>query len=338
MRSALRLGIGVAVSGACLYLALGGTDWARVGQAFEHARIEWVVASVVATLVSFWVRTERWRVLLRPVGAIPFMPAFSATAIGFGASMVLPLRLGEIIRPTLLARRVRIPVSAAISSIVLERLFDMLLVITCFLVASLIYAELPDDLRRGAYLLAPVAAGAFVVLILVQRRRDLAERVLELVVARVPERAAETLRGIAKGVLDSLQGLGDAATVVRVLAMSALLWVILTLPYVFGLLALDIDIPLVSGGLVTMVIVAACVFLPQGPGFVGTWQYGCVLALEKIFHVQSDLAVTYSLLTWLVTMVANIGLAAVFVARQDLSMREMLDGEQQAPAAIRQER
>jgi len=333
----LRLGLGVAVSGICLYLALRGTDWARVGQAFEHARIEWVLASVLATLASFWVRTERWRVLLRPVGAIPFMPAFSATAIGFGASMVLPLRLGEIIRPTLLARRVRIGVSAAISSIVLERLFDMLLVITCFLVASLIYPEMDENLRRGAYLLAPVAGAAFVVLVLVQRRRALAERVLEAILARVPDRGAGALRGIAKGLLDGLQGLGDLATVVRVLAMSALLWAILTLPFTFALLALGIDIPLVSGGLVTMVIVAACVFLPQGPGFVGTWQYGCVLALERIFHVQSDLAVTFSLLTWLVTMVTNIGLAAVFVARQDLSVREMLETEEQTAAVVRQE-
>ena len=84
-------------------------------------------AATASSLVagsSFWVRAQRWRVFLRPVGRIPFHPALSATCIGFGATMVLPLRLGEFIRPALLARRVGISVSAAFSSVVLERLFD----------------------------------------------------------------------------------------------------------------------------------------------------------------------------------------------------------------------
>jgi uncharacterized protein (TIRG00374 family) len=325
----------LAVSAVCLYFALRGTDWGRVGQAFEHAHLHWVLASVLAALFSFLVRTERWRVLLRPVADVPFMPAFSATAIGFGASMVLPLRLGEIIRPTLLARRVRLGVSAAISSIVLERLFDMLLVISCFLLASLIY-QLPEDLRRGAIMLAVLAGGGFVFLVVVQRRRQTADRILERILARLPERPAGVVRGIVHGLLDGLSGLSDVATVVRVLVMSAALWGVICLTFVCGLLALDIDVPLISAGLVTMVIVAAFVFLPQAPGFVGTWQVGCVVALE-LFGVPKDLAVSYSLLTWLIQMLTNIGLAGIFVARQDLSVREMLETEERAPDAIRQE-
>jgi len=335
VRTALRLGLGVAVSVACLYFALRGTDWNRVWLAFEHARLHWVLGGVLATLVSFWIRTERWRVLLRPVGAIPFLPAFSATAIGFGASMVLPLRLGEIIRPTLLARRVGIGVSAAISSIVLERLFDMLLVISCFLLASLIY-DLPDHLRQGAIMLAVVAGGGFAFLVVVQSRRQTADRILDAILARLPARFTGVVRGILGGLLDGLQGLADVATVARVLVMSAALWGVLCLPFLFGFLALGIDVPLVSGALVTMVIVAAFVFLPQAPGFVGTWQAGCVVALE-LFGVSKDLAVSFSLLTWLVQMLTNIGLAGIFVARQDLSVREIFETEEQAPDAIRQE-
>jgi hypothetical protein len=331
----LRLGLGVAVSAACLYFAVRGTDWGRVGLAFEHARLHWVLASVLAGLFSYVVRTERWRVLLRPVGTVPFMPAFSATAIGFGATMVLPLRLGEIIRPTLLARRMRIGVSASISSIVLERLFDMLLVISCFLLASLIY-RLPEELRQGAIVLTVLAGGGFVFLVFVQRHRETADRVLEAMLARVPERAAGVVRGIVHGLLQGLGGLADVATVVRVLAMSAALWGVVCLTFMFSLLALDVDVPLVSAALVTMVIVAAFVFLPQGPGFVGTWQAGCVVALE-LFGVPKDLAVSYSLLTWLLQMLTNIGLAGVFVARQDLSVREIFEAEEQAPDAIRQE-
>ena len=60
------------------------------------------------------------------------------------------------------------------------------------------------------------------------------------------------------------------------------------------------------------------------------------MALE-LFGVPKDLAVSYSLLTWLIQMLTNIGLAGIFVARQDLSVREMLETEEQAAAVVRQE-
>ena len=69
-------------------------------------------------------------------------------------------------------------------------------------------------------------------------------------------------------------------------------------------------------------IVAAFVFLPQAPGFVGTWQAGCVLALD-LFGVPKDLAVGYSLLTWIVQMAVNVGVGGIFLAREDLSVRQL---------------
>ena len=122
----------MAVSLGCLYFATRGTDWGQVGTMLAHARLGWVAALLVASLATVYIRAQRWHVLLRPLGAVPFPSVLSATAIGFGASTVLPLRLGEIVRPALLARGARIGMSAALSSVVLERLFDMLLVIGCF--------------------------------------------------------------------------------------------------------------------------------------------------------------------------------------------------------------
>src|SRR5512132_1442929 len=104
LRTALRLTIGLAVSAACLYFATRGTDWAGVGQVLGSAQAEWVVAVVAASVLSVYVRAERWRILLRPVGDVGLYPALSATAIGFGASSVLPFRLGELLRPALLGR------------------------------------------------------------------------------------------------------------------------------------------------------------------------------------------------------------------------------------------
>src|SRR6188508_437845 len=153
LRNALRLSIGALVSLACLYFATRGTDWATVGALLAGARPLWVLLLVLACAAVLWVRTLRWRILLRPLGEVPLQPALSATVIGFGAGGVLPFRLGELVRPALIARKTGMKMSAALSSVVLERLFDMLIVLACFLVVSFTQ-PVPAGMRRGALVVA----------------------------------------------------------------------------------------------------------------------------------------------------------------------------------------
>ena len=334
MRNALRLSLGIAVSVACLYFATRGTDWSSVGTVLAGARFGWVLATVVVSLLTIYIRAQRWRVLLRPVGDVPLGAALSATAIGFGASSVLPFRIGEFVRPAFLARRAGISMSAALSSVVLERLFDMLLVIGCFLAVSIAYPEVPDWLRRGAYVVAPLAVSGFVVLLVMQRKRGAAERFIDGALGFLPSRLATGLKPVATSFLGGLDGLADLRTVGLVLAYSIYLWAVIALTFLFSFLALDIDIPLLAGSLTTVVIVAAAVFLPQAPGFVGTWQAGCVAALW-IFHQPKDVGVGYSLLTWVVQMAVNIGAAGYYLVREQTSLGELVRvAEAAAPAEV----
>jgi hypothetical protein len=314
--------VGVLVSLGCLYFATRGTDWGHVLAVLEGARLEWVAALAFASLAAVYIRAQRWRVLLRPIGDVPLYPVLSATAIGFGATVVLPLRLGEILRPALLGRRAGVGLSAAVASVVLERLFDVLLVIACFLAVSLAY-PVPAGLRRGAVALAVLAAVGFAVLYAVQRHRPRAEKMLLRLLARLPARVAAVLEPVIRSFLTGLGGLGSARTVAVVLAYSVYLWGVIALTFAFAFLALDTDVPLLVASLATVVIVAAFVFLPQAPGFVGTWQAGCVLALG-LFGVPRDAAVGYSLLTWIVAMSTYIATAGVFLAREDMSIAQLL--------------
>jgi len=316
------LTIGIGVSLGCLYFATRGTDWAQVGAVLGQTRPGWVVAVLVVSLVTVYVRAQRWRVLLRPLGKVPLYPAISATAIGFGATAVLPFRLGELLRPALLARRVGVSMSAALSSVVLERLFDILLVISCFLGVSLVH-ELPVTLRRGAQVLGVLTVAAMVTLFIAQRHRVAAGLVAQRLLGGLPAGVARRLGPVVASFLEGLGGLGDGKALLLVLAYSVCLWGIIQLTFMFSFLALDIQVPLLAASLTTLVIIAAAVFVPQAPGFVGTWQAGCVLALG-LFEVPPETALGYSVLTWILQMTVNVGLAGVFLAREDLSVGQLL--------------
>ena len=322
MQSAIRLTVAVAVSAACFVIATQGTDWGRVWEALRQADLSWVVAVMVVSSISHVLRAERWRVLLRPVAAVPRLPPIAATFIGFGASSVLPLRLGEIVRPALLARRIGIDLSPALSSVVLERLFDILLVICCFLVVGLFY-PVDANLRTGALFLGVLVAVGLLVLVQMQRHRAASERLLRRVLELLPSRVFRVVWPLVDGLFRGLGGLADVRTVLSVLAYSVTLWGAITLTYLLSFLALDITVPLLQASLVTVVIVAVFVFLPQAPGFIGTWQLGCVTALT-LFDVPRELALSYAFLTWIVQMIVNVGGAGLFIAFEDGSIRDLV--------------
>jgi uncharacterized membrane protein YbhN (UPF0104 family) len=154
------------------------------------------------------------------------------------------------------------------------------------------------------------------VLIVMQRHRTRAERIVGRILARLPGRVARRLRPLSASFMNGHGGLADLPTILLVMGYSVYLWGVIMLTFLFSFLALDIDVPLIAASLTTVVTVAAAVFLPQAPGFVGTWQFGCVLALEHVFHA--------SLLTWVLQMAINIGTAGFFLAREDMSLGQLL--------------
>lgn len=332
LRKALQLAVGILVSAACLYFATRGTDWDGVRQALLGAQPLWVLAALVCGVATMLVRTERWMQLLRPVGAARFAPALSATAIGAAATAVVPLRLGELVRPALLARRCGIALTAVLATVVIERLFDLLFVVLCFLLLSLVY-PLPDAARDGARALALVGMSGMAVVVLAQYRRPTVDRWLRALLGLLPTRLSDWLTPVVFGLLDGCRGLADLRTVVAVGVLSAGVWGGIALLFLCSLLALGIAAPLLPAALASVVIVAAFVFLPQAPGFVGTWQAGCVLALD-LFGVPKDLAVSYSLLTWLLTMLLNVGAGGLFLSRERLSLRDLLGDRGGGPPAV----
>lgn len=293
-----------------------------MGAVLSGADPFWVCALLGISLLSHVVRAQRWRVLLKPIGDVDLYPAFSATIIGFGATSVLPLRLGEIVRPALLGRRLGCGLGPPLSSVVVERLFDMLFVIG-MLVALSFVQKVDPDVQRAAMLAGVAASGGMTMLVLMQWYPAFANRVIDGVLGLLPASFSVRIRPIIDGLLKGMSALGDGRAVASVLAYSVLLWAIITGTWAAALLALRIDIPLVSGALTAVVVVAAAVFLPQGPGFVGTWQIACQLALGY-FGVSPDVALGYSLLTWAGQMVVNVGFGGLCLAREDVSVMDLI--------------
>jgi uncharacterized membrane protein YbhN (UPF0104 family) len=124
VRRALQLAASLILSGVFLYFALRGEDWASVNEAIASTRYRYLVLMGVVGVYAMYIRCQRWQLLIAAAAERrpPIGPLFAATAIGFMANMLLPLRVGEFARPYVASRRAGISLSVALATTVLERM------------------------------------------------------------------------------------------------------------------------------------------------------------------------------------------------------------------------
>src|SRR5688500_9374429 len=92
-------------------------DWSLFFDSLWNVKPSWLLASLIATLLSYVIRAFRWQVILNPLKSIRIQPLISTTLVGFSAIYLFG-RAGEIVRPLWLTRREHIPLTASVATII----------------------------------------------------------------------------------------------------------------------------------------------------------------------------------------------------------------------------
>ncbi len=318
-----RIGLSVAVSAVFLAFAVRGVNWGEAIEALQRANYLYVIPMLPVTVWTLLIRAQRWRVFLRAVGVPPMRTLVAATNIGFMANMVLPLRIGEVVRPVLVSRREGLPLSGMLASVLLERIFDMFTILFLFGVsASLVTVS--EQVRRWGVMLSVLAfaVGATVALVRWKEAQALgvAQRMCNLLPARLGEPAYHFVRGFVQ----ALEMLDSPQAFLRAFGWSLYLWLAIALVYVFGFVAfgLPVSTSTLTAALVTTTIVAVAVSVPQAPGYIGAFQLGCVLGLA-IFDIPRSEAMAYSIVVHLTQFVGCIAAGLYSLWTEGISLREV---------------
>lgn len=125
----LKLAITLSIGVGLVYWFIGQmseSDKQHVIEDIKRADYFWVLVAPVLGLVSNFFRSERWRMLLKPLGyKTGMLNTFLSVMIMYFLNLFFP-RLGEVSRCGILARYENVPVDKAIGTMVLERLVDVL--------------------------------------------------------------------------------------------------------------------------------------------------------------------------------------------------------------------
>lgn len=125
--SASKYVISLFVAITLLYYVFRGWDLGDVVNRFTQVNYSWVLFSVFLSIISHVLRAYRWNLLLAPVGYnnLSTYRTFKAVMIGYLTNLIAP-RLGEITRCGVLKRTDGVNMSASIGTVVAERIFDFL--------------------------------------------------------------------------------------------------------------------------------------------------------------------------------------------------------------------
>ncbi len=141
VRSFLQFIILLAIGITLLWLVFRHEDLAKIWKDIQSADYRWVGFSLVLSILSYFIRAVRWKMLIEPMGYNPKLSnTFYAMMVGYLANLALP-RLGEVSRCGALNRSEKIPFEKLFGTVIVERVIDVMCLLTCLIIAAMLEYE-----------------------------------------------------------------------------------------------------------------------------------------------------------------------------------------------------
>ncbi|MDQ3778870.1 MAG: flippase-like domain-containing protein [Actinomycetota bacterium] len=281
---------GLAASLGLTYLALRDVDFGRFRGAVADGDVRWYAASLAVFAAAYALRAARWRLLFAPGTRPPIRPLVWALIAGEFVTSLLPaVRPGEVARVVVLHRNARTPRSAALGTVVTERIHDAAALLVLFFAATPFAPEV-TWLRAAAIALAALAVAAVATLVLVRRFGHRPVAFVLRPFARLPGFSRARTDLAAGGVVRGLSGLTDARSAAAAFSLSLASWFAIALSFTLALRGAQLDVGLAAGILVA-VATTFSLLLPSLPAAVGLFEAAALVALEP-FGVDESRALS----------------------------------------------
>ena len=337
VKTTIRVLLSLALTIVFLFFFLRSFPLRDAWDAIASASPAFILLSVVLNLVAYLIRAWRWRHLLAPMREnIGLYNLTSTTLIGFMVTFLVPMRIGEIVRPVLLARRERLPASGAIATIALERIFDALTVMSLFLVFSLsahgqVVLNPADTGSAQAIAAQLIRKGALAAALMVAIGLPIA-----VILVMFPGAVLGWLHRFNRGGPSSrlgrgivlleqfLAGFGSlrrGRELGKIIVSSLAMWLMIDLSTWYGLKAFGLPLEFFDTFLL-MVALTVGISVPT-PGGVGPYEYFCTLALTDLWFVPAAVAGAVAVTLHAIAILPTVAIGLLLMWRDGVRPAEV---------------
>ena len=312
-RSLTWLALGILISVIGVGLIARTTDPDRLSLALSGIDWGWVGIAVIITLATYFARTRRWNVLLRPL-AFRQTAMLRALLTGQLLNFLLPIRMGDVVRSLLLGREPGGSFARIFGSVLIEKAWDWLALCALVLIVAWT-APVPDWFltpARTIGLLAALIVIGFVLAAIIPEEwipRGLAK--LDRALAGLPTHwRSFTLKNLQR-LLDSLAVLRRRDTIVGAAGWTAITWSLSIVVNYAAQRAFGFDSWIAAATLLAVLMIG--IALPPSVAALGVFE-GLTMLTLSLYNIPLETALAIGLMLHLVVSVPLIiSVAALWI-------------------------
>jgi uncharacterized protein (TIRG00374 family) len=314
--------LGIAVSAVFLYFALRGLNLGLVWNHIRTGNYWWLIPSVAIYFFGVWARTWRWHYMLRALKPIPLTRLFPVVCIGYMGNNIYPARIGELLRAYVLKRKEGVSIGASLATILVERIFDGVIMLLFVFVGLPLVPSIPANWRQFVIVFSLLFFGALAVFFVLAASPRYAQLVYNWVIDRlIPQRFRELVRGFADRFMEGLYFLRSGRDVLMIFVTSLVVWLAETGKYWFVMHAFDFEVSFFVLMLMNGVVNLFTTF-PSAPGYLGTFDEPGIEVL-KAFGVDKHIAGAYTLVLHAALWLPITLLGAFYMWRESLTWSDL---------------
>lgn len=280
--------LGIAVAGIILALLIGRVDLPQLGEALWSVRIDLLVVGLAIRIVVMWIKAVRWALTIQAVTSRPVSRAFSASMIGFAGNVLLPARLGELARVSVIDKHNQVGRPLALTTVGITQLFDLLFLVGYFLLTSAWATSQFTAYRWPIGLLGLLIVLTFASLMVLQQKFQYFRSLLRSIRWKWSNVLFRRFRRHVDLFIQGIGVLGKGHVVGRVLLLTVAVWGLETIAGYLMLQAFHIQATPLMAAMLVIILNLSFAF-PLTPGNLGIVQAVCVFLLTPfgVTHVSA---------------------------------------------------
>jgi len=315
-----------------IWLSLRGLKLGEFWNTVQKANYIWLVPGIGVYFIAVWVRAWRWHYLLGPIKKIPTKTMFPITTIGYMGNNIYPARAGEVLRAVILKRREGVPVSASLATVIVERIFDGVVML------AFVFVNLPElakltgksgfvgNIQQVAVIGSAVFVGALIIFLAAAMFPQVTARAgLRMIERITPQRLHVRIIGFLNRFLDGLASLRSPFSVLMVFFTSVLIWLLETGKYWLVMHTFDFSVSF-FGLMLMNGIVNLATTIPSAPGYIGTFDAPGIAVLSA-YGVDQATAAGYTLTLHVALWLPITLLGAYYLTREGIKWSDSLRTE-----------
>jgi hypothetical protein len=324
---------GLAISAFFLYLVLRKIDFSQLWLVLIKANYWWLIPGVAVYFVALWVRSWRWHYLLRPLKVIPTRTMFPIVTMGYAANNIFPARAGEVLRAVVLKRQQGVAISASLATIIIERVFDGIVMLAFVFVnlaeltrltsVSIDIAGIKFGIREVAIWGSVAFFGALAIFLVAAMFPAPTDRLVTWLVEHLaPVRIREKTLGVSRRFLEGLKSLSSPLDVLMVFFTSVLIWLLETVKYWFVMHAFSFSVSFFALMLMNGVVNLATT-IPSAPGYLGTFDLPGIAVLQA-YNIPREIAASYTFVLHFALWFPVTALGIYYMVREGISWSQAM--------------